>query len=190
MSTNDSREEFLLHIYDQAHDNINRQFGYVWQSAGLVAAVFGVFAFAEEKHVPLELPTILFVIVAAWYLAHVIDANLWFNRNLLIIANIERTFLLKSDLRNIHHFFEAHRPRNKMLGHLRIQVALVTALDVFVLWWHHTKRIAEPQCVPPWRYSPYAVFCLSALVLVWFWSESKAHYELLRSKSPGPPLKE
>jgi hypothetical protein len=50
----------------------------------------------------------------------VYDASYWYDRNLGIIANIERQFLTKNNLNDIQYYFAEHRPTSKMLTHLRI----------------------------------------------------------------------
>jgi hypothetical protein len=185
MSDSD-RSEFLFHVYDQAHANINRQFGLAWQSAGLVAAAVGVFAFTEQQNIASEIPTTLFIVVAASYAAHLIDANSWFNRNLLIIANVERTFLTAEDEHRIHPFFLEHR-KNKMLGHLRIQFTTIAVLISLVLWYHEHKH--PLACVNFTWWVPYIVAGLAALLVLWVWIANRCHYAKLRRRSPGPGLR-
>ena len=56
--------------------------------------------------------------------ANLIDSSYWYNRNLVIIANIERQFLELKDLKEIHYYFGAHRPKNKMITHLKVQMEI------------------------------------------------------------------
>lgn len=78
------------------------------------------------------------------------DASYWYNRNLAIIANIERQFLKKEDLKNIHYYFGKHRSKNVMLTHLQIQYALGLGLAVLVLLYHFFTRIV-PGFDAPWK---------------------------------------
>lgn len=73
--------------------------------------------------------------------SNLFDAAYWYNRNLVIIANIERQFLQQEDLKNIHYYFGKHRPKNKMIEHLRIQFALGNGLGALVLVYHLFERV-------------------------------------------------
>lgn len=178
----DRRDEFLFHLYDQAYGNINRQFGFVWQSAGLVAAALAVFAFARQERLPRDIPATLFILVAGWYAANLIDANHWFNRNLHIIANIERAFLRRTDVHDIHFYFR-DRHGNKFLMHLKIQFALVASLTLLVSIYYSTQRSVAIET--HWVFSPamWLAFVVIAIVLVW--RHAAASQQKLQSESPG-----
>src|SRR6266511_2529460 len=97
------RYELLLRMYDQMFSDINRHIQIVWQSVGVLASTFGILVgilALFEKQVPiglanalLDVATALIMLIVGWLLAHVYDASYWYNRNLVIIANIERQFL-------------------------------------------------------------------------------------------------
>jgi hypothetical protein len=123
------REELLLKMYDQMFNDINRHIMVVWQSVGVVVGAFAIFSLVEKNVVSLDIAVSVVLLLCAWLHAHLLDAAYWYNRNLVIIANIERQFLKREDLKNIHYYFGAHRPKNKMIEHLRIQVALGNGLS-------------------------------------------------------------
>src|SRR5829696_2585314 len=81
------------------------------------------------------------MMIATRLIAHVYDAGYWYNRNLVIIANIERQFLRPEDQRNIHFYFGSHRANNKMMMHLRIQFWLGIGIAGLVLFYHFTMRV-------------------------------------------------
>ena len=114
----DPRERLLLQMYDQMFNDINRHIMVVWQSVGVLVGAFAIFALTEKQVVTVDVAASLIVLIAGWSLAHLYDAAYWYNRNLVIIANIERQFLRQSDLRDIHYYFGAHRPTNLMITHL------------------------------------------------------------------------
>jgi hypothetical protein len=60
----------------------------------------------------------------AWLFANLYDASYWYNRNLVIIANIERQFPGHDNLKEIHYYFGKHRKKSAMITHLKIQYAL------------------------------------------------------------------
>lgn len=138
---NDDRKEFLVQMYNQMFNDINRHIMVVWQSVGVLVGAFAIFALVEKQIVSLDVAVALIVLLSAWLVAHLIDAGYWYNRNLVIIANIERQFLTKDDLKSIHYYFGAHRPKNLMITHLKIQMALGFGLAVLVLGYHASVRV-------------------------------------------------
>src|SRR5215204_1268507 len=141
ISSDDDRNQLLLHMYDQMFNDIDRHILVIWQS---VAALFGAFAFlalVEKAIVSVDIAIALIVLIATWLIAHVYDAGYWYNRNLVIIANIERQFLRPEDQRNIHFYFGSHRANNKMMMHLRIQFWLGIGIAGLVLFYHFTMRV-------------------------------------------------
>src|SRR5215471_11862631 len=115
------KHDFLIHMYDQMFNDINTHILVVWQSIAVVVGALATFALVEKNILSLDVATAVVVLLCAWLLAHLYDASYWYNRNLVIIANIERQFLEKEDLTNIHYYFGKHRRKNSMLTHLRIQ---------------------------------------------------------------------
>src|SRR5579859_5541016 len=101
----DDRKEFLTKMYDQMFNDINTHILVIWQSVGVLIGSFAVFALSEKGIIPIDLAISLVIILASWLMAHLYDASYWYNRNLVIIANIERQFLQKDDLRQIHYYF-------------------------------------------------------------------------------------
>jgi len=103
------RDAFLLAMYREVWNNINRHMTVVWQSAGVLAGAFALFALVDKGAFNVDVASALLVLIASWLVAHTYDANGWFSRNLVIVANIERQFLRSSDDREIHFFFKRHR---------------------------------------------------------------------------------
>ncbi|QPC97766.1 hypothetical protein [Qipengyuania soli] len=117
----EKRPEFLIAMYNQLMSDINRHIVVVWQMAGVVAAAVAAIAISEENGFPLALAILLFYGVCLWAIDHIHDSNFWYNRNLVMITNIERIFLTKDDLKLIHPYFASHRKKGSFLEHLSIQ---------------------------------------------------------------------
>lgn len=199
-----SRKEFLLHMYDQMMNDINRHILVVWQSVGvLVGALAGV-ALVGKGVVSLDVGAALIVLTSGWLVAHVYDASYWYNRNLVIVANIERQFLRREDLRRIHYYFGRHRRRGAMLTHLRIQQVFGVLVALVVLGYHLLSRFAPtvenssqgaatPAAAERWvapalgwlSYLPYAVFLVCLVLLVFLRSRSNKKYQEFLKNSPG-----
>jgi hypothetical protein len=137
----DRRDEFLVEMYKQMFNDINRHIMVVWQSVGVLVGAFAIFALVEKNVISTEIATSIIVLLCAWLYAHLVDAGYWYNRNLAIIANIERQFLTTVDQQLIHYYFGTHRPDNKMITHLRIQQALGIGLSALVLVYHFITRV-------------------------------------------------
>ena len=96
----DNREEFLVEMYKQMFNDINRHIMVVWQSVGVLISAFAIFALVEKNVISSDIATSIIILLCAWLYAHLVDSGYWYNRNLAIIANIERQFLKKEDLRD------------------------------------------------------------------------------------------
>jgi hypothetical protein len=186
---NDERKEFLVQMYNQMFNDINRHIMVVWQSITVLISAFAIFTLVEKQILTLDIAVTLMILLTAWQLAHLIDASYWYNRNLAIIANIERQFLVKDDLKRIHYYFGKHRP-NKMIAHLGIQVALGIGVGLVVLLYHAYIRVV-PGFSSPWRSFeflralPYIVMLASLGYLAWLRRHRNASYAEFMENSPG-----
>src|SRR5687767_8597827 len=87
------RPEFLIAMYEQLMSDINRHLVVVWQMVSVVGAAIVGLVVAEKQGVPTAYAVIVALVVIAWVLEHLHDGNYWYNRNLVMITNIERVFL-------------------------------------------------------------------------------------------------
>src|SRR2546428_12872293 len=92
----------------------------VWQPAGVLVGAFALFALVDKGTLNIDVASTLLTLIASWLIVHIYDANAWFTRNLVIVANIERQFLRPSDEREIHFFFTKHREPGDVVGHFRV----------------------------------------------------------------------
>ena len=143
------RSDFLLKMYDQMFNDINTHILVVWQSVAVVVGAFAILGLAEKSIISLDLAVSLIVLLAGWLLAHLYDASYWYNRNLIIIANIERQFLHREDLKNIHYYFGKHRAKTAMLTHSRIQYYLGVSIALLFLGFHFVTRVVPGIGTPP-----------------------------------------
>src|SRR6266849_1450247 len=184
------RKSFLVEMYKQMFANINRHILVVWQGIAVLAGAVALFALVEKKILSFDLACSLFVLLIGWFIAHVLDASAWFNRNLAIMTNIEREFLCNKDLRLIHYYFGKHRPNNRMISHFGIQAAFALALAILVLGTHFMYRIVPGFKLPfttfDWeRALPYIVLLATCLYLFAFWRKTYRAYVELLENSPG-----
>lgn len=184
------RKELLLKMYDQMFSDINRHILVVWQSVAVVIGAFAVFALAEKQIIPIDVATSLVLLLCGWLIAHLYDAGYWYNRNLVIIANIERQFLSKEDLHDIHYYFGKHRPNNGMITHLQIQYALAVGVGMLLLVFHFITRIwpgffVDGAHIDPLRALPY----LTLVGLIFYLRKVAKHrdqsYAEFIKNSPG-----
>jgi len=188
-----SRDDLLLKMYDQMFNDINRHIMVVWQSVGVLVGAFAVFALVEKNVIPLDFAVCIVLLLALWLMAHLFDAAYWYNRNLVIIANIERQFLRKEDLKEIHYYFGSHRPTNKMIYHLRIQMTLGIALTLIVLSHHFYVRIVPGFDLPLCNISlvkclPYLLTIGTAIYLFKLKHDLKKKYQEFLRESPGKTI--
>lgn len=185
-----NRKEFLTHMYNQMFNDINRHILVVWQSVGVVIGAFALIGLAGRAILPLDVAVGLIALIGLWLLAHLEDAGYWYNRNLAIIANIERQFLEKADLQNIHYYFGKHRGKNVMLTHLKIQYLFGIGIIFLVLLYHFLTRVV-PGLGAPWanfeplRCLPYIIVVVGAIVVLRLHSKMKKKYAEFIQNSPG-----
>jgi hypothetical protein len=191
MSESDDRSTFLIAMYNQMMNDINRHIIVVWQSVGVLFAAIAGLSLVEKQIIPLDFGITLIVIVCAWVIAHVYDASLWYNRNLVIIANIERQFLRKSDLHDIHYYFGNHR-RPEVITHLRLQLLLAVGIGVLVLAYHFFSAVAPTLSLHApiqWRATlPYWGAGFAIVVWIRSWRHSVSRYRTFLANSPGIPV--
>jgi hypothetical protein len=116
----DKRPEFLIAMYGHLMGDINRHIVVVWQMLGALRASIAALVIAQKQELPSAYAFLLMVFVSAWVIEHLYDSNYWYNRNLVMITNIERVFLTDDDLEFIHPYFAEHRGTNSFLAHLKI----------------------------------------------------------------------
>lgn len=184
------RKSFLLEMYKQLFANINRHILVVWQGIAVLVGAVALFALVEKAILSLDLATSFFVLLLGWFVAHVLDASAWFNRNLAIMTNVEREFLFDDDLRLIHYYFGKPRPNNRLISQFNIQLAFALGVALLVLGTHFVYRIVPGFTLPlsnlQWtRALPYTVLVVTCLYLLTFWRKSNRDYSELVQNSPG-----
>lgn len=192
MEDKEYRKQFLINMYNQMLNDINRHIMVIWQSIATFVGAFAIFALTEKEIISIDIATTLVILICGWLLAHLYDSAYWYNRNLVIIANIERQFLIQKDLKEIHYYFGKHRPNNKMIMHLRIQYLLGLSIGSVVLLFHLWTRIKPDIFFPPdFNYFdfpkslPYIATFASTYFLISLRSHRKKSYLEFLGNSPG-----
>ena len=183
------RDHFLIAMYNQLMNDINRHIVVVWQSIATLVAAIAAFSLVKDNIISLDIAVSIVLITCIWMVAHVYDASHWYNRNLVIIANIEKQFLTREDLRNIHFYFGKHRPTGTMISHLKIQWRLGVSVLVLVLIFH-IYAVLIPICKGTTKFEIFnAAPWIIAIAGCFIWyniakSGEKKYAEFLRN-SPG-----
>lgn len=186
----DKRDHFLIHMYQQMFADIDQHVGVVWQSIGTVAASIGLLALAEKNILPIDVSVSLIVLLSGWLVANVFEASYWYNRNLVIIANIERQFLAGGDDKLIHYYFKGHRKNNVMIGQLALQKYLAISVALIMTAYHFSERVF-PGFKAGWdsfeltRSLPYLVLIVVCLYLRFQSVKKLRSYEDFIERSPG-----
>jgi hypothetical protein len=196
MSESDRRDDFLKQMYSEMWGNINRHLTVSWQAVGVLAGAFAVFfGLAERQAISIDIAAAVMILITAWQVCHVYDANTWFNRNLGIITNIERQFFTKRDEKEIEFYFTKHREPGKLVGHLRVQFVFGCGTLALVMGIHFVTRVL-PGIHSPWsNFEPLrAVPYVAAAICVW-WVAGERKKQIDRQKefvkrSPGAAVAE
>ena len=191
---NNKREELLLKMYDQMFNDINRHILVIWQSVGVLIGAFAIFSLTEKQIISLDIASSIILLLCHWLISHLYDSAYWYNRNLAIISNIEKQFLLESDLNEIHYYFGKHRPASTMLTHLQIQYRLAVGIGLIVLLYHFFNRVT-PGFNSSWsnfdliRSFPYLIVIISIVHLANFKRQRDKSYQEFICNSPGKEMK-
>jgi hypothetical protein len=189
IETRSKRPEFLLAMYKATWDNINRHILVVWQSVTALLAAVGALYLSGKDVIAPDVAAAIVVLAATWAVAHAIDAKGWYNRNLHIIANIERQFLLPSDAQQIHPFFALGARGNTMIEHLRIQAALGYAIALLALTEHFGRYVWPTlntrSSMDLSRWLPYLALLVGSIFLVWISKTVGKGHNRLVEQSPG-----
>ncbi len=190
-SNSDSkRQEFLFHMYDQMFNDINRHINIIWQPITVLVGSVGLIAFGERAIIPKDIAISFIIILVGWLIANIYDAAYWYNRDLAIIANIERQFLKQSDIKDVHYYFGEHRSKkNPMLTHMRIQWVLGIFISVIVLLYHLSTRVisafqpTNTLCIE--MAFPYITALVTFVLVLILRNKRIKSYENFRRISPG-----
>lgn len=129
------RADFLIKMYETYNAEIARHFGLAWQAVSvfLASIVAVVAAINKIAGIPAYVVICLYLFLVTWAVEVVIDAAFWYNRNLVVVANIERQFMKPSDAKDIHWYFLKHRPFNKPITFMRSLLLFLVSIALAVL---------------------------------------------------------
>ena len=99
----------------------------------------------------------------------------------------------KKDLNEIHYYFGKHRPKNKMISHLKLQAVLGISLGIIMILFHFFERVLpgvnEPiSNLDPKRTIPYIVALSAIYYLLNLKKKNAAKYEEFLENSPGKEI--
>lgn len=163
MSDKLDNERFQLHMYDQMWNNINRHILTVWQSIGAIGAAISIYVLAEKELFNMDVAVMLVIFLSAWLLAHVYDAQAWYDRNIAIIQKIEKKFETKSD-----EFHGYTKQRNKdLITHLKIQRDLGILMVSLSIIFHFSLRVYPQICTSPFKLTMILPYMALLLLIVY-----------------------
>jgi hypothetical protein len=177
-------------MYRQTSNHLNRHVLLLWQSVALLGGAYAAFAFQEKNVISIHHATAIALLLCGWFCANVFDAYAWFDRNLVIIANIERLFLEKQDASLVHPFFLSHREAKDLVQHFRIQLFLGVMIAVIVALVHFFKQVIPSFKIPHGVFDaeialPYAVLAISLGYCAYIRHRVIKKAVQLRASSPG-----
>lgn len=191
----DKREDLLLKMYEVLNNEISRHIMVIWQSISVVIGAFTLLSLVEKNIMNVDVAIGIILLLIIWLFDHLIDSGYWYNRNLVIIANIERQFLKDSDQKDIHYYFGSHRGGNKMLTHLKIQRNLGYGLALIVIGYHFYTRVYPGMSLTltlehfdPMRTLPYLVLIYAFFYIPRRTKAADDKYDEFIKNSPGKKI--
>lgn len=187
-----ARERFLLAMYSEMWANINRHLLVVWQPLAVVTGGVVLFGFVETKILDFDFVVTSFLLLIFWLMAHIVDASYWYNRNLHIISNIERQFLARSDLRDVHCLF-GEPPKTSPPEHFKLQALLGAFLGFLVLAYHFVTQVwpgffLSRSDFRLLRAAPYVIAVVGTFALASFYRATRESLCTFIQRSPGADL--
>jgi hypothetical protein len=184
------RKEFLFQMYNQLCAEIDRHINFIWQSVGVLLSTFAIFALVEKNIITMDLAASIIILVSALSIAIVIESNYWYNRNLVMIANIERQFLLDSDTKDIHYYFKSHRKNNAYLDMMVIQICFILVLLLIIVLYHFWVQVWPFRCLEIKHFDllkvvPYITLVIGSILLILFHRKRIKNYNEFKANSPG-----
>jgi hypothetical protein len=190
------RKEFLFHMYDQMFNDINRHINVIWQPITVLIGSFALLAAGMRDILQIDIAISLIILLAGWLLANLYDSSYWYNRNLVIIANIERQFLKQSDLKEIQYYFGKHRSAHAMIRHIRIQWWLGVFTGGTILLFHLFSEALKSfpdfsKIASEFHLSLIIPYIVAVIVAIWlnsFKNNREHSYAEFIKNSPGIEL--
>jgi len=72
------REDFLLEMYKQLCNEMDRHIKATWQIVGVLLSTFAVFALIEKKVISPDIAVAIIIAVCELSIAIIIEANFWY----------------------------------------------------------------------------------------------------------------
>ncbi|WP_144295934.1 hypothetical protein [Ancylobacter novellus] len=171
-------------------NDINRHIVVVWQSLTTLVGAFATWSLVEKNIISLDIAVALIMLIAIWVIENAYDSAYWYNRNLVIIANIERQFLKQTDLKDIHYYFGQHRKTGKMITHIKLQLFLALGIAGLVFFVYLYKTILPNLCDKLTIENYFPIFVLIFGLYRWYACHNlyKEKYDEFLKNSPGTTI--
>lgn len=183
-----AKREFLINVYNQSFTNINRHITIVWQSVSVLVASFVSIIFTEKYNISIYPSYILLSIYITWMIAHLLDSNTWYRRNIHIITNVERYFLSKKDKKKLHYFFASHLEPKKIIDTFLIQIYFALIVWFISLSYVFYKATIEVNLVYFWVSLSFTMLCICMLHT--YYKKNIENIKKLLVESPGLNIKD
>lgn len=193
------RYNFLIAMYNQLWGNINRHINLIWQPIALLITIFGLLFLSKDGTIDFNLSVSLIIIFVGWFIAHVYDSSHWYNRNLIIISNIEKQFLRKSDVEYIHPYFiddsdkKSDFDEKRMITHFKLQLYLGIIMLIIIILFYIINTIEQLNSELKFILNLEVCLPIVLLILVTIWLQNFKKkifkkYKFLKEKSPGKEI--
>lgn len=188
----DDRKTFLISMYDQLCHEMDRHIKVIWQTVGVLLSTFAIFALIEKNIISIDIASCILIAVCGLAIAIIIESNFWYNRNLVIVANIERQFLVETDAEEIHYYFTKHRKDNAYIDMMLIQMVFVFIILGIVTMYHFSQSILPNLSLKNdfsfGKAMPYIILSITLLLLFVFHKKRINNFNTFKSHSPGKAM--
>ena len=185
-TANSDRKTYLTNWRTSVWVSMREKEANCWKFIAVyVPAVLAILGIGYERF-PIHILVLACLATTSWGILTVVDANFWFNRNLKIVSNIERSIAqYVYDERLIPPYYG--QPRFQYFMTYRTMIRLFSIVALAVLLW---ATQADKSQAGPDQYQTWAVIYLGTLALcIWLFSEDRArrnNYAAFSAEATGP----
>jgi len=144
-------KDFLLHLYDKLWENMGAKEGRLWSYLSVYGAAIAL-SLGVGEYAGAELYAVTIVLaLTVWALLIVINANWWYQRNRLMVTQIEKKFVPSGAVDGVvpKSYRDARFNFDRLYrGSVLVLTAIGSMLYLKLMWEHHTPdRFPDTQTV-------------------------------------------
>ena len=186
----ENKQEYLINWRNSVWVSMREKEKTMWQFLSFFAGALAIIPAFGINNLPFNVIIISMLLLTTWGLLITIDSNYWFNRNLVIVSNIESyTANYVYENRLIPEYYS--KPKFSYLLSYRTTLTVLTVIFISIMYWFCFKNYnLFSQEIYSW------VLILSSVVILNLWiykednSRLKEYHKFVKATSAGSRIGE